>query len=250
MKKDNAINIKLNKLKIKDAYMVKHTNLLQKFIDDNSETMNLLNREVDEMLKNKWIYIKNKKVYYNTIINSLIPDLIIFPIGFCPIREKFNDDSLKLQFGQYKGRIATYNELLKLLDGDGCIQGIQYYNYTVFLNGIRYIDKDKRNVLKCFEDSTNRYLSYHIPIYELGKNKTIIDENGYDLKYIDGKAKINSISDVVNMWLEYELIPEGLSMCTEQFYKKLMELSKTDVNKYIVSYKKLNNIKKRRKSNE
>ena len=240
MKKKNAINLKFNKLKIKCAYKVTSKNMLKKFVHDNSNNIEDLNNEVRSILKNKWIYIKNKKVYYNTELCSLFPDLLTFTIGFCPIRKEFNDDSIRLRFGQYDGRIMTYSELLKVLDDKGCIQNIAFYNYTVFLNGIKFIDINNREVVNSFNDAANPYLSYHIPIYELSKNRTIIDENGYDLKYVDEGIRIEKLYDIINLWFDYELIPEGLTEKSEKLYASLMEMSKLKFNKYKIKYRGIN----------
>lgn len=188
---------------------------------DNELNLNLLNEEVKELIKNKWIYMRNKNVYYNNELISLFPDLNTFVIGYCPTYREFDDKSLKLRFGEYQGRVLTYLELLKILDEDGSIQGIQFYNYTVFLNGIRWIDKDEREITRKF-NSKNPYLSYHIPIFELNREQSLIDKNGYDLKYVYDRKNINNLIDIVNLWLKYDLIPEGLSKEAEEIYMKLL----------------------------
>ncbi len=243
MKKENAINLKFNTLKIKCAYRVTSKNMLNEFVHNNSDGIIDLNNEVKNILKNKWVYIKNKKVYYNTELCSLFPDLLTFTIGFCPIREEFNDNSIRLRFGQYNGRIMTYAELLKILDDNGCIQNISFYNYTVFLNGIKFVDKDNKEKIQNFNDKSNLYLSYHIPMYELSKNKTVIDDNGYDLKYIDEGKKIEKLYDIINLWFDYELIPEGLSEKSEKLYESLMEMSKFRFDKYKIKYRKIHTTK-------
>lgn len=183
--------------------------------------LNLLNEEVSELIKNRWIYMKNKKVYYNNELVSLLPDLNTFVIGYCPIYREFDDRSLKLRFGEYQGRVITYVELLKILDDDGSVQGIQFYNYTVFLNGIRWVDKDERDVTRNF-NSQNPYLSYSIPIFELNSGQSLIDENGYDLKYVDERKSISNLLEIINLWLKYDLIPQGLSREAEETYTKLL----------------------------
>lgn len=188
---------------------------------DNELNLNLLNEEVKELIKNKWIYMRNKNVYYNNELISLFPDLNTFVIGYCPTYREFDDKSLKLRFGEYQGRVLTYLELLKILDEDGSIQGIQFYNYTVFLNGIRWIDKDEREITRKF-NSKNPYLSYHIPIFELNREQSLIDKNGYDLKYVYDRKNINNLIDIINLWLKYDLIPEGLSKEAEEIYMKLL----------------------------
>lgn len=188
---------------------------------DNELNLNLLNEEVEELIKNKWIYMRNKNVYYNNELISLFPDLNTFIIGYCPTYREFDDKSLKLRFGEYQGRVLTYLELLKILDEDGSIQGIQFYNYTVFLNGIRWVDKDERDITRKF-NSQNPYLSYSIPIFELNREQSLIDKNGYDLKYVYDRKNINNLIDIINLWLKYDLIPEGLSKEAEEIYMELL----------------------------
>lgn len=187
----------------------------------SKSNLKLLNEEVKELIKNKWIYMSNKKVYYNNDLVSLFPDLNTFVIGHCPIYREFDDKSLNLRFGEYQGRVLTYLELLKILDEDGSVQGIQFYNYTVFLNGIRWVDKDERDVTRSF-NSPNPYLSYSIPIFELDSGQSLIDKNGYDLKYVDERKSISNLLDIINLWLKYDLIPEGLSKEAEEIYIELL----------------------------
>ncbi len=237
MKKIHATNLNFSVLKIKSIYKIKNTNILKRFVYDNLEDIDELNNMVKELLKRKWIYIKNKDIYYNTDLCALFPNLLTFVIGFCPIREKFNDSSVKLKFGQYCGRIMTDTELLKIMDSKGCVQNIEFYNYTVFLNGIKFIDKNNLNKINNFNNKENPYLSYHIPIYDLIKNKKIMDNNGYDLKYIDEGIRIKNLCDVINLWFDYELIPAGLSEEKELLYCKLMELSK--IKYYTTKYRNI-----------
>lgn len=239
MKNKKIEKIELNKFKIKGMYCEKRQNVLDDFVKNNINQLEILNREVHALLENDWIYIKNKKVYYNSKLNALFPDLITFIIGFCPIREEFNDDSLRLEFGGFHGRIMTDVELLKILDKEGNVQGISFYNYTVFINGIRYIDKKNINNINSFKNHNNPYLSYHIPIYELNDNSSVIDENGYDLKYIDNRNYINDVLDIINLWYKFDLIPDGLSKESENLYIKVMELSKIEISKYLISRKKI-----------
>lgn len=187
----------------------------------SKSNLKLLNEEVKELIKNKWIYMSNKKVYYNNSLVSLFPDLNTFVIGHCPIYREFDDKSLNLRFGEYQGRVLTYLELLKILDEDGSVQGLQFYNYTVFLNGIRWVDKDERDVTRSF-NSSNPYLSYSIPIFELESGQSLIDKNGYDLKYVDERKSIDNLLDIINLWLKYKLIPEGLSKEAEEIYRELL----------------------------
>lgn len=196
-------------------------NMAKKLRITSEMNLNLLNEEVSELIKNRWIYMKNKKVYYNNELVSLLPDLNTFVIGYCPIYREFDDRSLKLRFGEYQGRVITYVELLKILDDDGSVQGIQFYNYTVFLNGIRWVDKDERDVTRNF-NSQNPYLSYSIPIFELNSGQSLIDENGYDLKYVDERKSISNLLEIINLWLKYDLIPQGLSREAEETYTKLL----------------------------
>lgn len=183
--------------------------------------VDLLNGEVKELIRNKWVYMSNKKVYYNNDLVSLFPDLNTFVIGHCPIYREFDDKSLNLRFGEYQGRVLTYLELLKILDEDGSVQGIQFYNYTVFLNGIRWVDKDERDTTRSF-NSPNPYLSYSIPIFELDSGQSLIDKNGYDLKYVDERKSISDVLDIINLWLKYDLIPQGLSKEAEEIYMELL----------------------------
>lgn len=239
MKNKKIEEIKLKKFKIKGMYYECRQNLLDEFVKNNINQINILNKEVSTLLENDWIYIKNKKVYYNSKLNALFPDLLTFIIGFCPIREEFNDNSLRLDFGGFHGRIMTDIELLKVLDNEGNVQGISFYNYTVFVNGIRYIDKNNINNINNFKNQNNPYLSYHIPLYELDDNRSVIDENGYDLKYIDNRNYINSVLDVINLWYKFDLIPDGLSKESENLYIKIMELSKIEISKYLISHKRI-----------
>ncbi|CAH0436622.1 hypothetical protein CQ395_03670 [Clostridium neonatale] len=239
MKNKKIEEINLKKFNIKGLDYESRQNILGDFVKNNINQLEILNKEIHTLLENDWIYIKNKKVYYNSNLNALFPDLLTFIIGFCPIREEFNDDSLRLEFGGFHGRIMTDIELLSILDKSGNVQGISFYNYTVFVNGIRYIDKNNISNINKFKNNNNPYLSYHIPIYELDDNTSIIDENGYDLKYIDNRNYINDVLDIVNLWYKFDLIPDGLSKESEDLYIKMMELSKIGISKYLISHKRI-----------
>lgn len=231
--------LRFKKFKIRGIYRQNKLNILNSVIKNNMDQLKILNKEVRNLLENDWVYIKNRKVYYNTKLNALFPDLLTSVVGFCPIREEFNEDSLRLNFAGYPGRIMTNLELLKILDDEANIQGIPFHNYTVFINGIRYVDKHNIININKFNDKSNPYLSYHIPIYELDNNQAIIDENGYDLKYVDNRKYINNVLDIINLWYKFELIPDGLSKESEKIYMKIMELSKIGINQYVVSHKRI-----------
>ena len=64
--------------------------------------------EIDELLENSFVYIKNKDVYYCKDLNGLFPNFKTFQFGKSSTSNVFDLDTSDLEFSGYKG--ASINE--------------------------------------------------------------------------------------------------------------------------------------------
>lgn len=188
-----------------EEYLLKIENDIKfKLFDKNSKLKN----EFDTLLKQDYIYIKNKDVYYWNKFNAISPNFnSIDEFGHCS-SGKFDSNSLRLNFKGYNGRIINCEEVeyfWKFL--------LKNKNFKLKPRRLTFCDANKN--YKWYEDgvvcdflSCYSIESYHIPLY--------------DLKIYPKNRKIYN-------FLEENLIPEGLSIDAEKKYLEILELYKQKI---------------------
>lgn len=182
----------------------KYNNGLQKLL---TEITDLLDQN------SRWIYIKNKNVYYNKEIKSLIPNLSQFELSSCGTCYEFDDINIKLNFESFEGQLPTIDELYKMIDGKSQIQSKSVDVITIIdkQSGERFWYDSRNGDLEPF-NSSKKYISYHVPIYHL------IDTEEQNEQMSNFKTLV--------MWLDNDLIPEGLTDESYEFYESLYNLYK------------------------
>ena len=138
--------------------------------------------EIDELLKNNFVYIKNKDVYYCKDLNGLFPNFETFKFGKNNTYYGFNLNNSKLKFSGYNGssineKEANYiHDIWKRYDTapkkvviNNLYMPITYYNIKT--KEWNYItsegEKKKFNIYQSGDSSL-------IPIYRLENHKKVI----------------------------------------------------------------------------
>lgn len=170
--------------------------------DDSSK----LKIELDRILENNFVYIKNKDIYYCKELNGLFPNFSTFEFGKCTTDERFDKNTLKLEFSDYKGRLINKNESRYIYR----YKNKKPLEEKFWCRYISYCDNDlyfwNNANIQCSFNIISRYDSYHIPIY--------------DLK--------NYSNNILNL-IQENLIPEGLSSELEEIYLKILEFYKNGI---------------------
>lgn len=91
-----------------DEYLEKIAENIKFVICDKNSKFKM---EVDNLLKNEFVYIKNKDVYYCNELDGLFPNFNTFSFGENHTFNSLNLDRSKLNFSEYKGRSIYENEL-------------------------------------------------------------------------------------------------------------------------------------------
>ena len=170
--------------------------------------------ELDKLLLNKFVYIKNKDIYYCKDLHGIFPNFQTFVFGKNNTYYSFRMEVSKLRFSGYQGvsineKEADYlykkwSDSIKLknkLPIKNLPMPITYYNGNT--KNWEYIDLDgKKNKFNIY---VNGYSSL-IPIYRLEKNKKLI----FTL-------------------IKKDFIPEGLSIESEKIYLDILNLYKQGV---------------------
>lgn len=180
--------------------------ILNELYQFNRKFSDLLS-EVENLIEEKWVYIKNKKVYYHSDIVALVPDFNEFTLGNCSTYFRFEESTLNLEFNGYSGCVIRHNELLKIIDNECGVKNIVIQDaYTVSESKGEYqwVSKWDINSKKSFS-SSSRYRSYHIPIFRL-HNKNI--------------KNLNSKETLIT-WIKNDLLPDSLSKESEKVYNNL-----------------------------
>lgn len=194
--------------------------MLEEELDKKIKELKLLNDEIKDLIQNKWIYIKNKDVYYNNDTIGLFPDFDKFQLSYCSTHCAFDIENLKLEFCGYHGRIPSASEMMSIIET--IKYNGEYINFCTVIDEYQYkYMSKKKNILKfgvsnseqaytTYGVSANRQ-SYNIPIY------TLKTSNNFNRK---------NISQIIELWFQNDLIPEGLSESQEIVYKELLNYYK------------------------
>lgn len=203
---------------------------IDKVLDEYDEIIDKVYKEACELLKDRWVFIDNKKVVYDNEVVACIPNTQYYDCvydGTSNQKKEYFIEKYKSKFNylNLKWDFMTLEENQKIFD-----KNIQY----PFKHGSYrfYIDKNKNSTeyisfvrdegyLYCsYRDIGNGNISpypmYIVPIFRLNKKNS---------------NKLNN-EKVFSLWLDNELIPTGTKYKEE--YKLLIEINKAyklDINK-------------------
>ena len=191
-----------------------------KLFNENSK----LKIEIDKLLKNNFVYIKNKDVYYCKDLNGLFPNFEKFQFGKDDTYYAFSEDSSKLNFNAYKGSYINEKEA--------------DYLYKIWKKC-----KDVNNKIDAKDKDINKKLilmnlSMPITYYDYdtkGKKFSYITSNGYKYnfdRYREGYSSLVPVYRLENnkqalfTLIKENLMPQGLSIETEKIYSEILNLYK------------------------
>lgn len=134
-----------------------------------------------------WIQIENKDVFYQTELSVLYPNLETFMLGFCSQSRAYESATFKNKFAGYTGRLPLQEEI-RIVFSEKTYPflqnkyGFKYLRsrYTVFnqTNDRNYsADRNGTQVRRMEYEWYNFVYNsdcYHLPIYPLNKQHTII----------------------------------------------------------------------------
>lgn len=191
-----------------------------KLFNENSK----LKIEIDKLLKNNFVYIKNKDIYYCKDLNGLFPNFEKFQFGKDDTYYAFSEDSSKLNFNAYKGSYINEKEA--------------DYLYKIWKKC-----KDVNNKIDAKDKDINKKLilmnlSMPITYYDYdtkGKKFSYITSNGYKYnfdRYREGYSSLVPVYRLENnkqalfTLIKENLMPQGLSIETEKIYSEILNLYK------------------------
>ncbi|OSA92130.1 UNVERIFIED_ORG: hypothetical protein B2H95_05660 [Clostridium botulinum] len=205
----------INKIIINEediAYCVKRqlSIMLNEEIDKKIKDIELLCKEIEKIIKNKWVYIKNKDVYYNHDLTGLFPNFYKFQLGFCSVYTPFDKTTLNLNFNGYNGRLLNEFEIT-IIKNSIPINEKYEKNYTFMEDENYKCIREDGYIFNFNNFHAFGFNSYHIPIYDLKTSK---------------KLNKNNLSEIIRLWFQNDLIPEGLSKLSEITYRDLLSYYK------------------------
>ncbi|MCK8826592.1 hypothetical protein MWH25_02360 [Natroniella acetigena] len=182
-----------------------------------------LSKAVAELLKDRWVFMENKEVFYDNEVVALYPDLNHYKCTFidennCPISKV---DKSVLNFAGFKGDFMTINERKKSFNKRINFP-FKYGSDKIKYNGsdanYRMAYRKKSDTLAGYDMDDDSYRDQPgivMPIYRL---------------YRKDSDKLGS-NQVLLLWLQHELIPQGLSKEHQENYKQLIDLQIIDLVK-------------------
>lgn len=188
----NSKTRKINKIQVSEKFFAELKVSTQQKLAE--EGLQLLKQSLDklishcgELIKEEWVYIKNKECYYNSQIHALLPDLNTFKLGFCSAYNKFDPKTFNKSFAGVTGRLPTFEQLEKVFFNDQKKLKKIFANFSI----TAFSTNEKCYV---WDNSSLRYFafiwaqyelrnSYHIPVYNLVGEATAIGFFNNLLKY-------------------------------------------------------------------
>ena len=192
-----------------DEYLEKIAENIKFVICDKNSKFKM---EVDNLLKNEFVYIKNKDVYYCNELDGLFPNFNTFSFGENHTFNSLNLDRSKLNFSEYKGRSIYENEL--------------DYIYNRLKNS-------KNNQSKSPISSLSTPITYYDKswkyINDSGKKRYFNGGYSEDYSTLMPIHKLQNNKNKIFTLIEENLILEGLSEESEKTYKLLLDLYEKEI---------------------
>lgn len=157
-----------------------------------------------------WIKIKNKDLFYNSIITALVPNIATFECGCCTSKLAFTPSSFKKEFCGYVGSLMSENEVKCAFEDKEQFLKDTFDitvppSLTVRDGEIeRYLNVELNYEVYSFNSQDN--MTYHVPIYRISDQPTT-----------------STAADVLAL-VKQGLIPEDLLPETEQKYRLVVAL--------------------------
>lgn len=182
-------------------------------IEEAIKQFDILRNEVEEILKDDWVKIKNKDVYYIRSRDIVVPNLINFNCSESYTQYGFKENEFINEFEGFKGKLPTREELEVIFKEkspfitNGEIKIMNQSMYFTYITDERmlyytyYMDNEFYSGFYYF-NNYNRNYSINIPVFSL-----------------------NEIKDDVSKFIRYYLVPEklkniGLLNTLKELYEK------------------------------
>jgi hypothetical protein len=188
-------------------------------IEEALEQFDILRDEIETILKDDWVKIKNKDVYYLRSEDMLVPNLVNFHCSESGTNHAFKENEFDNEFEEFIGTLPTREELEEIFKENSpfTTNGMlnianQEQRFTHIINGIIY--------------------------YTFYRNSNKFDTSSYDFNTYSASYSINipifslnEIKDDLSKFIRYYLIPENLNnIWMFNILKDLYEDGNVDIN--------------------
>ena len=169
-----------------------------KLFNENSK----LKIEFEKLLKEDFVHIKNKDVFYCKDLNAIFPNFYTFNFSKFKTSASFDIKLFKNKFSEYTGRLINLEEA-KYLYKHAIVQILSNEPHN---NRLSYLDGCSYNICcGCsggnYKFGNYNYDSYNIPIYA-----------------------IEAIGNKINIFIKENFIPKELSEESEKIYLEILNL--------------------------
>lgn len=213
-------------------------------VKELSDTINSLVQKIKVLLEKRFVMMENKAVWYDNEVAALYPKYEEYPM---PITDTYNSYLGVYNREHIKNTKYDSSNCFESMDVDGISMGVGAINILVktFSEGVDnpYLEGNnfKKNIIKgdcsylnCFVGSDWRqgsYLYYHVIKRDGEDSRNYGNRFEHSCRYEpilvchsfnDNKCEKLSLTETLQKWFEYGLIPEGLDYRTKKVYTKLM----------------------------
>lgn len=195
---------------------------------------------VKKMLEKRWVYMKNKNVIYDNDVVALYPDLNYYETEVINGSKLMNINNsnykiindLKKDFLNLEWDLPNSEEVKKNF------KKVSNYPFRVYDNYYIYYGKSYYSY-----NSSVAFKTSEVNYYSIVNNSLSKTSGGVIIPIFrfNGENSIKlECKEVLKIWLEYGLVPKGLTAIEEEFYYFLLNIYNYDVKKYKSIKEKIN----------
>lgn len=182
-------------------------------IEEVLKQFDTLRDEIETILKDDWVKIKNKDVYYLRSEDMLVPNLVSFNCSESYTYRNFDENQFDNKFEDFYGSIPTSKELKNI-----------FKENSPFISFESLKNKNISNYLTCIYEGKIHYTTY----YHITSDEWYYDFNGSTQSYSVNIPvfRLKEVTDNVSKFIRHYLIPEKLkNIKTFDILKELYEKS-------------------------
>lgn len=207
---ENADTVSTNEIYVTDSLMEKLIiTEKERRLNEAVKKFDVLKDELQELVKNDWVKIKNKDVYYLNSENIILPNLKTFNCSESIICYTYKGEKFLNKFEGFIGALPSLKQLKRIFGknspfrNDNSIQinntsaYFTYYDYYYDYCKCVYWDNFKFDRFFSFS-SSYFYSSINIPVKKIHNN--------------------------IKEFIIYKLLPEGLSNEAENLFKQILSM--------------------------
>lgn len=170
--------------------------------------------ECETIIRNRWVFMENKHVFYDDEVVALYPDLNVYKCLYTSERNISSIDNRMLQFSGLAGDFMTLDEIKRSFDKN------VNFPFKMGEHSIMYDGLSSHNFMGYKKDSTTLdgvNLSNHSTGCATGVIIPIFRLNGENSKKVDPVYALL-------LWLRHGLVPQGLQGKTALIYQELLNI--------------------------